>query len=254
MNDAVEGRGERDEVFGSLNRLNGILQGLDERGLVLSLAAFAEEALGDLIKSFLLPGDSTERLLDGFNAPIGTFSARSKMAYSLGLITKFQYEDLERLRRIRNEFAHSWEPLTFGDQSIAAHITALHFSCLIESFPESPQEKVRLCFGALLMELRSTTNQIGRHSQRAKVLGNHLVPGVVGTFDEQIAKCRENLAKVAGELKDASGERRRFLLATRLRWEGVLAIAGINAPAERKQEVRKLQAEFQAWNVPPKDY
>jgi hypothetical protein len=81
---------------------------LDERGLILALAAFAEEALGDLIKAFMIPGSPAKQLLEGGNAPLGTFSARIKMAHSLGLVTKRQYADLDRLRRIRNAFAHNW--------------------------------------------------------------------------------------------------------------------------------------------------
>jgi hypothetical protein len=86
--------------------------------LVLSLAAFAEEALGALLKAFMTPSEATAQLIEGFNAPLGTFSSRIKAAYAIGLITKEQFLDLERLRKIRNEFAHSWKPTrvsrTFG--------------------------------------------------------------------------------------------------------------------------------------------
>jgi hypothetical protein len=88
MSEPVNDEAGKDEVFGDLNRLTRILGQLDERGLVLALAAFAEQALGDLIEAFLIPGDPTKQLLEGFNAPLGTFSARIRMAYSLGLITK----------------------------------------------------------------------------------------------------------------------------------------------------------------------
>ena len=46
--------GMDDEVFGKLNALGPLLEELDDRGLVLSLAAFAEEALGSLLKAFML--------------------------------------------------------------------------------------------------------------------------------------------------------------------------------------------------------
>lgn len=87
-----------DDVFGSLNQLTQSLHNLDERGLVLSLAAFAEDALGLLLKAYMLPITSTHQLIDGFNAPLGTFSSRIKAAYSLGLIESEQFEDLEHLR------------------------------------------------------------------------------------------------------------------------------------------------------------
>lgn len=242
----------KDTVFGNLNRLNRILRQLDERGLVLALAAFAEEALGDLIEAFLIPGDSAKQLLEGFNAPLGTFSARIKMAYSLGLITKRQHADLDQLRRIRNEFAHNWEPISFSDQKIGAHIRALHFSSIEDEFPASPIEKVRTSLGSLLTELRSTTNQINKRGSRAKLIGQHLVAGVVGELDDQIAKCKKRLVEITEELKSASGERRTFLLHVRHQWEGKLEIVRLNAPRERQHEFKNLQAELNK-NIPPED-
>jgi DNA-binding MltR family transcriptional regulator len=253
MSETVDDDAEKDAVFGNLNRLHRILRQLDERGLVLALAAFAEEALGDLIKAFLIPGDPAKQLLEVFNAPLGTFSARIKMAYSLGLVTKRQHADLDRLRRIRNEFAHNWEPMSFNDQKVADHITALHFSSIDDDFPASPVEKVRTSLGSLLMELRSTTNQINKRGYRAKLVGQHLVAGVVGELDDQIAICRKRLIGLAEELKSASGERQSFLLQVRNQWEGKLEIVRLNAPEERQHEIRNLQAELNAWNIPPKD-
>jgi DNA-binding MltR family transcriptional regulator len=249
----MDDKAEKDAVFGNLNRLNQILGQLDERGVVLALAAFAEEALGDLIEAFLISGDPAKQLLEGFNAPLGTFSARIKMSYSLGLITKRQHADLDRLRRIRNEFAHSWEPMSFNDQKVASHISALHFSSLDEDFPASPIEKVRTSLGTLLLELRSTTNQINKRGHRAKLIGQHLIAGVVGELNDQIAICRKRLVELAEELKSTSGERRNFLLQVRHQWEGKLEIVRLNAPRERQNEIRDLQTELRAWNIPPED-
>jgi DNA-binding MltR family transcriptional regulator len=242
---------EKDAVFGDLNRLARILSQSDERGLILALAAFAEEALGDLVEAFLIAGEPAEQLLHGFNAPLGTFSARIKMAYSLGLVTKRQHDDLDRLRRIRNEFAHNWEPVSFNDQKVAAHISALQFSRLDDKFPETPIEKVQTSLGSLLAELRSTTNQIGERGWQAKVLGRHLVAGVVAGVDDQIAICTKRLVEIADELKSASGERRSFLLQVRRQWEDKFEIVRLNAPRGRQGEIRDLQAKLKAF--PPDD-
>jgi len=80
-----------------------------------------------------------------------------------------------------------------------------------------------------------------------------LIAGVVGELDDQIATCRKRLVELAEELKLASGERRRFLFQIRQQWEGKLEIVRLNAPRERQNEIKNLQAELKAWNIPPED-
>ena len=236
---------EHDEVYGNLNRLNRILINLDERGLILALTSFAEQALGDLLRSFLITCKAADQLLEGFNAPLGTFSARMKIAYSLGLITKRQHSDLDQLRRIRNEFAHSWETI-FNDQKIISHIKALHFSGLHEEFPTSPMEKVKTSLGTLLLEFRAITHQIKQRGISSKLIGWHLVAGVVGDLDFQITLCRKRLIELADELKTARGEHRRHLLELRCHWVSKLEIVRMNAPKERQNEIKSLQAALSA--------
>src|SRR5690606_22499145 len=111
-----------DPVFGALNEISRLLRNLDDRGLVLSLSAFAEDALGDLVGECMAPVEASKRLLEGFNAPLGTFSSRIKASLALGLISSEQYRDLEHLRKIRNEFAHDWRPVDLTAKAIAGHV------------------------------------------------------------------------------------------------------------------------------------
>src|SRR5690554_3598617 len=147
-----------DDVFGGINLLTRSLHDLDDRGLILSLAAFSEEALGELLKAFMMPSDATKQLVEGFNAPLGTFSSRIKAAYALGLITKDQFLDLERLRKIRNEFAHTWKSVSLSKQKVAALIDDMSFSRLDERFPDTLSDKVRSSMSCLLIEIRSSTH------------------------------------------------------------------------------------------------
>ncbi|GAN55307.1 hypothetical protein [Tanticharoenia sakaeratensis] len=239
-----------DDVFGDLNRLNSMLANLDERGLVLSLAAFAEEALRDLIRAYLMPGDAADKMLEGFNAPLGTFSARIRMAQALGLVTTHQANDLDRLRKIRNDFAHNWEPVSFINQRIAAHIRALNFHSLDDDYPETPIGKVRTSISLLLLELRVTAQTV-RKRGGATLRGQHIIAGVLGDLDEQMATCKRRLTEIQEDLRSADGDRRRFLLAAKHRWEGKLEIVRLNAPRERQNDVRAIQAELNAWNRGP---
>ncbi|GBQ69292.1 hypothetical protein AA103196_2170 [Ameyamaea chiangmaiensis NBRC 103196] len=59
------------------------------------------------IKSFLLPGSPADDLIDGFNAPLGTFSAKIKMARALGIITQEEARYTDVMRKIRNIFSHT---------------------------------------------------------------------------------------------------------------------------------------------------
>jgi DNA-binding MltR family transcriptional regulator len=45
--------------------------------------------------------------------PLATFSAKIKLAYSLGLISKVCFTDLEKIRRIRNIASHEYSETTF---------------------------------------------------------------------------------------------------------------------------------------------
>jgi mannitol operon repressor len=68
------------------------------------------------------------RLLDGANAPLGTFSARIDASHALGLITDHEEHELHLIRKVRNEFAHSKHGTTFNDQKIGDLCRALRSS------------------------------------------------------------------------------------------------------------------------------
>jgi len=89
-----------------------------DRGAVLVAGTILDERLKDILKSFLSDTKSTVDLLEGFNAPLGTFSARITACFSLGLIQKNEFEELNLIRKIRNEFAHTWDNTTFETDSI----------------------------------------------------------------------------------------------------------------------------------------
>jgi len=56
-------------------------------------------------------------LLEGFNAPLGTLSTRIAAAAALGLISEREAKEADRLRKIRNFFAHHVH-ISFDDQNI----------------------------------------------------------------------------------------------------------------------------------------
>lgn len=98
-----------------------------DRGTVLIHAQMLDELLSQIISAYLIDAPETRALIEGFNAPLGTFSARTLMAFSLGTISKEEYRELGLIRKIRNDFAHSIEA-SFADVRIAARCSELRFA------------------------------------------------------------------------------------------------------------------------------
>ncbi|HEE5436354.1 TPA: transcriptional regulator [Acinetobacter baumannii] len=96
-----------------------------DRGAVLSFSAALEDRLKEIILLFLRDCKSASELLDGFNAPLGTFSAKILMAHALGLLTDKELREIQTLRKIRNRFAHSWEKIDFETNDIKAMLYTL---------------------------------------------------------------------------------------------------------------------------------
>lgn len=112
----------------SLDKLNRFMTSIgkqDDQAMVLSLATFLEDTLGRLLLAYFRSCKATKDLVEGFNAPLGTFGSRIKSVYAFGLVTDDQFKDMEILRKIRNQFAHNWEGVTFERNDIQALIGQL---------------------------------------------------------------------------------------------------------------------------------
>ena len=94
----------RDELFQALSKES-------DRGVVLISASFLEEALEALIRArfsirHTKSKSSINPLFDSFG-PLSSFSAKLKICYAMDLIGEWMYRDLEIVRKLRNDFAHS---------------------------------------------------------------------------------------------------------------------------------------------------
>jgi DNA-binding MltR family transcriptional regulator len=99
-----------------------------DRGCALFAAAFLDKALSDLLYLSLVSDKRIEKDLFEGTAPLSSFSAKIKLAFYLGKISKECRADLDTIRGIRNEFAHHAELMSFDDQSIADRCRNLQFS------------------------------------------------------------------------------------------------------------------------------
>ena len=89
-----------------------------DRGAALVGAALIDERIKRLLNSHFVECKQSKEIINGSNAPLGTLNARVKLAYCLGLITEFEYKEIEVVRKVRNEFAHKVHGLTFNDQKV----------------------------------------------------------------------------------------------------------------------------------------
>lgn len=113
-------------VFGleiEWNRLIDELHRESDRAVALIAAAYLDLALKSVLEASLAGGDPVvDRLLNGANAPLGTFSARIAMAYGLGHVGPNYFQTLDAVREIRNVFAHFRRNLTFEDPEVRKYI------------------------------------------------------------------------------------------------------------------------------------
>ncbi|SFF39772.1 hypothetical protein [Spirosoma endophyticum] len=97
------------------------------RGVALLSCSYIDELLKNAILAFLIDSEESKKLLEGFNAPLGTFSSRIAMAYSLGLTTEKEHKEILNLKKIRNACAHDFK-LSFDDQKIKDLCNNLEYS------------------------------------------------------------------------------------------------------------------------------
>lgn len=87
------------------------------RGAVLLGAARLDLALEKLLKATMNPHTGGEDNLFEPDRPLGTFSAKIALCYRLGLIDKQVEHALQMIRKVRNDFAHSFEDASLADHA-----------------------------------------------------------------------------------------------------------------------------------------
>lgn len=108
---------EKKAVLEDYKGLQAELDISSDRAMAILWPTILDEKLAILLRSFLVKGKVSEDLFE-FRQPLGAFSDRIKLAYALGLLTDFEFQDLEIIRKIRNEFAHGLHGLSLADPNV----------------------------------------------------------------------------------------------------------------------------------------
>lgn len=168
------------------DELNSLLESLhehDDRSLVLTMAAFTEDTLELLLLNYLREPKQAKELVNGFNAPLGTFSARIKAAYVLGLIHRDGFKTIEILRKIRNKFAHNWDGVSLDREDIVSLINQLTISHreefgLVGPGDREKNDRERLIekIADILIGLRMLAKQLNKDGRKAPLMAGKFKP------------------------------------------------------------------------------
>jgi DNA-binding MltR family transcriptional regulator len=126
-------------------RIMDELEAQTDRGMAIIGAAYLEERLTEAIRSrFVSENEQADELLS-YKGPLGTFGAKIDAAYAFGLIGEVTRRDLHLIRYIRNDFAHTVEPVSFNTDSIANRCREIQISATIlmfgaKDFPSEPRD------------------------------------------------------------------------------------------------------------------
>jgi len=123
------------------------------RSVAIVGASLLEATLEHLLKARLIHHPKID--LFGRNGPLSTFSAKIDMAHAAGIIAADIWDEVHRVRKIRNHFAHAVRIRSFNENTIRQHCANLGAPDLFEEefkaadLEMSPEERYLLTCGFL---------------------------------------------------------------------------------------------------------
>jgi DNA-binding MltR family transcriptional regulator len=115
-------------------------QNESDRAAAILSAALLDEWLRRLLVSFLIDVPKEVDAMLDVEQPIGSFGARIRLAYCLGLLDEKLFRLLTLIKKVRNEFAHQLHGLTFETAEVAETCATLRRELdLPVGLPEAPR-------------------------------------------------------------------------------------------------------------------
>jgi hypothetical protein len=144
-----------------------------DRGAALVAASMLDERLEEILRSFFADTPASKDLLSGFNAPLGTFSARASPAMALGLLQEHEFKEITLIRKIRNEFGHGWQTISFESGRVADFCRQLPWLGPAE-YEEGATVRARFnaAVAILLTDLLWRVRVVGTERRRVKAWPN----------------------------------------------------------------------------------
>ncbi|MGI0525737.1 hypothetical protein [Rhizobium giardinii] len=120
-----------------------------DRGCVLVWTSMIDELLRRILEAFLVSDDKRASEFFSHNGPAGSFSGRTKLAYFMGLITDDELRIIDKLRDIRNDFAHQYG-VSLADASYAGRCEYLYKTMCGDGVRFPPRLQFTSACGSLL--------------------------------------------------------------------------------------------------------
>lgn len=144
-----------------------------DRGAALVAAALLDERLKNILQAFFLKSKVSSELINGSIAPLGTFSSRTSVAYALGLIQRNEFDEISLIRKIRNQFGHRWEAVTFHTAPIADQCRSLPWLGPSDTGEENnPRARFNFAVVILLTDLLWREKLVSREQRTERVWPN----------------------------------------------------------------------------------
>jgi hypothetical protein len=119
-----------------------------DRGCALLAGSYLDSQLEKVLRKKMVGNKKHLDNLFDFNGPLGTFSGRITITYSLGLISKNDLNDLQLVRKIRNTFGHSPSIIDFENEKIKSYCNNLKL--VVRERSKSPRQKFNSSVSYLL--------------------------------------------------------------------------------------------------------
>ena len=115
-----------------INEASKELEGESDRAAAIVGASLLENLLESIFRKAMIDHKEVKKNLE--YGPPGSFKAKIDLSFLFGLFPHAKiYQDLDRIREIRNKFAHGHKELSFADNSIKESIFRLNILSLYRS-------------------------------------------------------------------------------------------------------------------------
>jgi DNA-binding MltR family transcriptional regulator len=122
-----------------------------DRAVAILGTTYLNTHLAHLLECFIIEDEKISKMLLGEENPLGSFEARIKAAYGLGLISKTEYHDLVLIWHIRNRFIGDMGEGSFNELDIRNLCKRLKIPDEVILQDEDPSPRRLFVFGTAIL-------------------------------------------------------------------------------------------------------